>query len=301
MVPFSVSDAASESMLLNDYKDSVAQSNSYFETYLDGYSHYSPSVYYYPYYPDYYPNYYPWNSGSTLEASHTFTYEPEYLLSVDNPHGAGIDKAGWKRKDSVVTLSTPQKIEISNVERSLFETWSIDGSEVRSSTVTLTMNMPHRTQAIYRPQYYLEVKSELGQPQGSGWYDKGSSAKISVSPEVPMPGFWASLGGRYIFDSWSGIVNGDRYSPSANVIVDEPTTVVAVWRADYSTFNTTLAVILMLLIGLLIIGVVVATKRVPQLGGRRVLSALDTLDLRYSRGEITREEYLRMKEDIEKS
>jgi len=295
-VPFPKSDAASGPMLIGDHKDS-AQYNPYFDTYPDGYSHYYPSAYYYPYYP----NYYPWYGDSTLEASHAFIYEPEYLLSVENPHGASIDKAGWKRKDSVITLSTPEKIEKSEVERSLFETWSIDGSEVHSSTVTLTMNMPHRARATYQPQYYLEVKSELGQPQGSGWYDKGSSATISVSSEVPMPGFWASLGGRYVFDNWSGLASGDRYNPSTTVVVDQPTTVVAVWRADYSAFNTMIAVILMLLIVLFIVGVVVATRGVPQLGGRRVLSASDTLDLRYGRGEITREEYLRIKKDIGKS
>ena len=151
------------------------------------YDDYYPSTYYYPYYQNYYSAY-----RSTLEASHTFTYLPEYQLIVDGPQGGSIDKSGWKQKDTVVTLATPEKINASNQERRIFKSWNVDGAEMTSNTITLAMNMPHRASATYQTEYYLEVKSELDHPQGSGWYNKDSRAIISVTPEVAMSGFWGS-------------------------------------------------------------------------------------------------------------
>jgi len=285
------------------YQDSTAYAGSYyFDDYL--YNQYYPSPYYYPYY-NYYPYYdYSYNYGyprsSTLEASHTFTYEPEYMLTIQNPHGASIEKSGWKQKDTTVTLTTPEKIEESNTERYVFKAWYIDGSENAGSTITLTMNKQYDARAEYETQYYLEVRSELGRPQGSGWYNEGYSAIITVDPEVPMLGFWGSLGAKYVFDRWSGISSGDMFSATTKVVVENPMTINAIWRADYSYAYMILAIILVAAL-LLIAFTIIALTRGINFRREHGSQPLDTLNLRYSQGEISRTDYLKMKKDLEKS
>ncbi|MGB6681093.1 MAG: hypothetical protein WBF08_07215 [Candidatus Bathyarchaeia archaeon] len=285
------------------HQDSTAYAGPY---YYDDYQYnqYYPSPYYYPY-SNYYPYYdYPYNYGyprsSTLEASHTFTYEPEYLLTVQNPHGTSIEKSGWKQKDTAVTLTTPEKIEESNTERYVFKAWYIDGSENVGSTITLTMNKQYNARAEYETQYYLEVRSEIGRPQGSGWYDEGYSAIITVDPEVPMLGFWGSLGAKYVFDRWSGISSGDMFSATTKVVVENPMTVNAIWRADYSYAYMILAIILAAALLLIVVTVIALTRGIT-FRRERGSPPLDTLNLRYSQGEISRADYLKMKKDLEKS
>lgn len=268
--------------------------------YPDGSSiQHAPYDYSYYYYPSLY--YYPYNyqgySGSTTEDSHTFSYSPEYRLMVENRFGQSIDQSGWKNKDEVVTLGTPAKIEKSNVERSIFKAWNIDGSETASNAVTLTMDKPHTAKTIYQNQYYLEVKSELGYPQGSGWYDEGSAATVSVSPEFSVSGIWGSLGARNVFERWSGMVAGDPLSPITKVTVDAPMTLVAIWRQDYSAANTLLAMLIVAILILIALAFIAFMRGLPRLGKKS--PALETLSLRYSKGEVTREEYLNMKKDLE--
>ncbi len=283
---------------------STANAGSYYyDDYL--YNQYYPSPYYYPYYQNYYPYYnYPYNygydRGSTLEASHTFTYESEYLLTVENPHGESIEKSGWKQKDTTVTLTTPEKIEKSNTERYIFKAWYVDGSENGASTITLNINKPYSARAEYTTQFYVEVRSEIGRPQGSGWYNEGYSATITVDPEVQMSGFWGSLGATYVFDRWNGISSGDMFSATTKVIVENPITVNAIWRADYSYAYVVLTIIFVAALLLIAVAIITMTKGLPfrrEYGS----SALDTLNLRYSQGEISRADYLKMKKDLEKS
>lgn len=257
--------------------------------------YYYPSYYYYPYY---YPDPY---AKPKMEVARTFNYVAEYMLTVENPFGQSVDKAGWKAKDSIITLSTSEKVDKSNVERNIFKAWNVDGSDMASSTITITMNSPHKATATYQTQYYLEVKSELNSPQGSGWYNKGSEATISVTPEAPMTGFWGSLGAKHVFDSWSGVAEVSQAGPTARFVVDKPTTVTAIWRQDYSTAYALLAVIIVALAALVFAAVIVGRRYVIQHKREMEPSALDTLNLRYSKGEITREDYLKMKKDIEKS
>jgi hypothetical protein len=284
----------SEDLALANYQQSSG--NPVFQSPYGSFEDYS---YYYPNYP-YYPNYYPGYTGALQTASHTFPYVPEYSLTVENPTGASIDKAGWQQKDSVITLTTPDTIDKSNQEKDIFKGWNVDGSQVTGSTVTLTMNMPHTAKAMYQIQCYVDVRSGIGQPQGSGWYDQGSTATISVAPEVPMSGFWGALGGSYVFERWSRTSGSDLPNPTSTVTVDSPMTITAAWRPEYST-STMILVIAIAAIAVVIILPIMLFRRGHGFRRESVGTALDSLNLRYSRGEITRREYLEKRKDIEGS
>ncbi len=162
------------------------------------------------------------------------------------------------------------------------------------------MNKQHDARAEYETQYYLEVRSEIGRPQGSGWYDEGYSAIIVVDPEAPMMGFWGSLGAKYAFDRWSGMSNGNIFDSTTKVVVENPMTVNALWRTDYSNAYIVLAIILAAVLILIAFTIIVLTRGVS-FRKEHGSPALDTLNLRYSQGEISRTDYLKMKKDLEKS
>ena len=98
----------------------------------------------------------------------------------------------------------------------------------------------------YKKQCYLTVKSEMGYPQGEGWYDAGSKATISVSSVIPTSDWLGALGGRYVFNGWIG----DLASPDAvsTVTMDKPKTATANWRADYTMPTTILGLVIVILI-----------------------------------------------------
>jgi uncharacterized membrane protein len=257
---------------------------------------------YYPVTGGYSYYYYQYSySRQKLEAAHTFNYEPEYMLTVDSVQGQSVDKAGWKPRDTVVTLTAQEMIKDSDSERRVFRAWNIDGSEVTGSTISLTMNKPYNARAVYENEYYIEIKSELGRLQGSGWYREGSTATISVDPEVSISGFWGSLGAKHVFDRWVGVRDGDQFSSTTLITVNEPMTVDAMWQADYSMAYITLAIILSVILALIVIGIIVSGRvsKLPKKDEKS--SVIDTLNLRYSKGEISRDDYLRMKKDIQKS
>jgi len=75
----------------------------------------------------------------------------------------------------------------------------------------------------YVTQHYLSVRSAYGVAHGSGWYDAGSRAEISVSPTTV-----SAIGLEYQFGGWSGDVSVS--TPSASIEVDGPKVIVATWK-----------------------------------------------------------------------
>ena len=75
----------------------------------------------------------------------------------------------------------------------------------------------------YVTQHYLSVRSAYGVAHGSGWYDAGSRAEISVSSTTV-----SVIGLEYEFGGWSGDVSVS--TPSASIEVDGPKVIVASWK-----------------------------------------------------------------------
>ncbi len=122
--------------------------------------------------------------------------------------------------------------------RYVFVRWS-DGSVASSRTVTITQSVAYT--AEYKVQYLLTVDSSRGDPQGTGWYDKGSLATFSVASSAPLEGILGALGGRYVFDHWSGDSSGTQ--ATALIAMDGTKDITANWRTDITVPCLTLATI----------------------------------------------------------
>ena len=106
----------------------------------------------------------------------------------------------------------------------------------------------------YDAEYRLTIISEYDAISGYSWHKKGEQVTVSVSPEVPMNGFWGTLGGKMKFERWSGDL--DATTPTATILMDEPKTVTVVWEADY----TTPSIIVVGIISILIISGILVKK-----------------------------------------
>lgn len=143
--------------------------------------------------------------GSVYTAPHTFAWEQGSAHTVNVPSSqSGV--AGTRYE---------------------YNSWSDAGTQSHSyivpgSNATLTAN--------FVTQYYLDIISTYGNPQGGGWYNSGASAQFYVT--TPSSG---GAGTQFAFVSWSGSGVGSYSGPQAatTVIMNNPITETADWKTQY--------------------------------------------------------------------
>jgi hypothetical protein len=152
---------------------------------------------------------------------------------------------------STHTLVVDSTIQGTGV-RYVFVKWSNGSTDISRS---LTATQETQLTATYKTQYQLTVISDLGNPQGSGWYDAGTQATFSVSSPQPESGFMGTLGGKTVFQAWSG--DSNAASPSATINMDGPKTVTATWATDdtqpYTILGGIGAAVIVILVAFLLI------------------------------------------------
>jgi len=176
-----------------------------------------------------------WSVGSS--GSRTFTYETQYLFTVSTDPASitQVTGGGWFSSGaSAQTSQAPQTITGGAGTQYSFKGWEVDGVLQSGSTVTLTMDKPHTAIAKYTTQYQLVVDSPYGTPQGTGFYDAGSTAQFSVTSPV---GFLI----QQVFVKWEGDFTGN--SPQGSTTMDSPKVIHATWRTDYTQLYIAVAAI----------------------------------------------------------
>jgi len=149
------------------------------------------------------------------------TTEPEGLeINVDGASYVTPHSFQWfKNSEHQISIATPQNQ--TQESRFVFNSWS--NEENRSHTYTVTT--PDTLTGYMTKQYYLNVNSKRGNPQGTNWYDENTTAEYSVISPV--------LNGntKYIFQNWSG----DTYEtePAGSIIMDGPKTINANWSVQH--------------------------------------------------------------------
>ena len=203
------------------------------------------------------------NTGSTIDDSisdYTFsitvhtglTLQVEapipVQITVDGTNGTGI--VSLKLPAGSHALSVPEIVPFSNDTRLKFSDWS-DGSSAANRTVSLDHDLS--LQANYVTQYRLTVFSPDVNVAGSGWYDNGSVAKLTVpATNLPMSGPLGALGARWVFVGWSEDEGALSQPDTQTVDMNSPHTITAEWRADYN-LPIVLFALLMLAIGFVVI------------------------------------------------
>jgi hypothetical protein len=187
------------------------------------------------------------NNAMTITAE----YKLQYSLTVSSqPQNAPTPQgSGWYNAGDTATVQNGGQTTGDAASRLVFQGWSVDGQALQSgSTLGVVMNAPHNVNAVYEQQYYLNVQTDQGVALGSGWYDAGSTAQISVSTPVST-----TYGISIVFNGWQGDVQSS--SQSTSVVMNGPKNVAATWRTDATVLYLTIAAIVVAAV-LIVAGVV---------------------------------------------
>ena len=79
--------------------------------------------------------------------------------------------------------------------------------------------------ANWAKQYFLTVTTDYGSATGSGWYDEGSVAKVSINDEILTQGLT-----RNVFLGWSEDYGNEK---EISVTVDSPKLVHSIWKTQH--------------------------------------------------------------------
>lgn len=152
-------------------------------------------------------------------------YITQYYFTVNSLYDIS-EGEGWYDKDTSATtnFATQEISEGTNIKH-IFQYWELDDDIYYDLMLSVNMDTWHTATTIYRDMYYLDVLSNYGITEGTGWYYSNTMAEISVTNSE-------GILIRHIFDGWTGDYICD-YNES-NLYVDSPKTIVAKWRTDYT-------------------------------------------------------------------
>ncbi len=193
----------------------------------------------------------------------TAKYKTQYLLSIAfTPSEVAQEKemprTGWYDAGSTATLGpVTQTVTVSSVERLAFISWNVDGMIQQGTSIDVRMDGPHHVEVTYRAQYYLEVTSLLGETTGSGWYFSGEKTRFGVTyrgSDFPV---------KYTLSGWQSSPSAVITTVSATeaeINMDRPYVVEAVWSGDYTPAWIFLFVISSVVIALTAVAVFTVKK-----------------------------------------
>ena len=143
-----------------------------------------------------------------------------------NPNGMFQAYLTW----GTYEVGVPEVIPKGEGARAAFVGWN-DNVHEPKRVITVGNNVT--LSASYEMEYYLDVKSQYGSANGSGWYHENQEARASVlSGTIVAEGLPGMLGVRHVFDHWTGDCSGAEHE--CTITMDGPKQVGAIWRDDYT-------------------------------------------------------------------
>jgi len=153
----------------------------------------------------------------------------QYYVSVKSEYGEVKGTGLYRRGKLAVVEVSPLVIDYQNQTKREFSGWYEDGNLVsKEGRFAFIVQSNRSLTAKWNTLYQVSVISERGNAQGSGWYERGSEAKVSIAPvEIQQ-----DLITNWVFEGWE--INGKIVStePEYALRVNEPVTIKAVWRQE---------------------------------------------------------------------
>lgn len=156
----------------------------------------------------------------TIQANWIRQYFVTIVSSTGSPSGAGWYVAGTNASVSIEPI-----VQFSNGTRDLFTGWNVTLT-AQSPAFQFRVDSPTKLRALWKVQYLVQIDSAYGSPVGSGWYDAGSVARLSIEPKVEY-----SNGTRRLFTGWTGDYSGK--STDFTLPANKPMSLGARWTTQY--------------------------------------------------------------------
>ena len=178
-----------------------------------------------------------------MDTSHVITFKAliQYPIEIDGistfsfmPNSPTGDV--WFDSGTDVLIQVPYTIILEEKKsRSQIIGWSINDSEFIPinrndsgffETESIHISDGQKAKFFSVRQYWIDVISDIGNIEGSGWYDEGSMATILAKP-------LENLFSVDVIDRWegSGLNSVDNPAP---ILVNSPLVITAKWKTDYS-------------------------------------------------------------------
>ncbi len=172
-------------------------------------------------------NFFSVGSGLPIVTDGYLLWNNIYRLNVSSQYGNSTG-SGYYSSFSEAHFSVPKTVAIGNGIRAYFAGWDGTGPGAytgpsNSSSVYISGNTTET--ALWKIQYYLNATSSYGNVSGSGWYNPGNLAVVSINKSLIN----VSNGTREVFSKWS------TGSPlrSISVTVSKPEDISAEWERQY--------------------------------------------------------------------
>jgi M6 family metalloprotease-like protein len=156
----------------------------------------------------------------TLNANWKTQFYVDVITSTGVPSGVG-----WYDAGQTATISVQSPIQVQNGTRQVFIGWN-GTAQGQGPQASFIVHSPNVVQANWKTQYLVQIQSSYGNPQGYGWYDAGSVARVSVQPEIDYTNQT-----RRMFDGWTGDYSGTNSTTTLQV--NSPRVLVAKWTTQY--------------------------------------------------------------------
>jgi len=204
----------------------------------------------------------------SAEESLLFEYSVEYLVTftMDPPGMFETSTGGWYPADTTLMAQRigPDLTEVGLGTRLVFDGWYVNSQKLTAEPAGLVVSRPIALVGRYNTEYYLEVRSPIGNTEGSGWYLKDSVAQFSVDrATVSEEGFLGLLGLRRSFATWTGSANflGVQETPQGSIVMKGPATIEAIWQEDWSSVFLSLGVLILTIVAITCATVISARRR----------------------------------------
>lgn len=170
----------------------------------------------------------------TITANYAISNADTYFINVASSHGSPTPSTQVNAGSSFsASVTSPQG---DTAHRWICTNYSVDGNPPVSGTSYTFTNIQtnHTITFNWQEQYYLAVASPDGPTTGTGWYEGGTAATVSLSSNVVV----TESGIRQVFTGWTGDAAGSG-STSNPIVMDSSKTATATWKIQYWVTYTT--------------------------------------------------------------
>src|SRR5208282_5665462 len=198
----------------------------YYSSYYCGYGYYTycSSPYYYGSYP-YYNNGYGNSAYSSAQYQLTVSANPSSLASQ-------VTGGGSYSYGSTASFSVSQAIvQTTPGTQYVFQGWT-GGYTASATSGSVTMSASTTVTAVFQPQYMLTLSAQPSgapSPQGSGWFNSGSTASVSVPSQTVSQ----NAGSQLVFNGWVVDGSSNQGGSTLSLQMNSPHTVVAQYAQQY--------------------------------------------------------------------